>query len=322
MNRTVLFVHIIITSGLFFRFIFFATHLYNMKIKVCAVVSFLILFVSAGFAKEKPNNKNSAEKSAAARMISDAISHLEFSAYYVSAFPFGDMTNYSRSSARAGAGISISRLKVLTASSGVIDDVYYDFLARDALSVRKAFVKTKYLTVFLDTGARFSYQQEQTRHFFSAGPKIGFVFNFMPDAVKKMKYPPPPLKIFTKPGFSTFTLTAALFLTSCRNMLYDLENAIGTKTETVNSLKMTCVLEEEITFPTDCNIETHNYDNSSTSNLKGTPLVPYRINYIEMTYALWYEVYKWALDRGYSFENPGREGSNKTGAPTAGKYKR
>ena len=85
----------------------------------------------------------------------------------------------------AGAGISISRLKVLTASSGVIDDVYYDFLARGTLSVRKAFVKTKYLTVFLDTGARFSYQQEQTRHFFSAGPKIGFVFNFMPDAVKK-----------------------------------------------------------------------------------------------------------------------------------------
>lgn len=220
-----------------------------MKIKVCVAVSFLILFISAGFAKEKPNNKNSAEKSAAARMISDAISHLEFSAYYVSAFPFGDMTDYSRSSAgagagiecevlrglmknaktgvlfnfdymnyfpvreevenldafnflwglwyrlllpqdisiqaEAGAGISISRLKVLTASSGVIDDVYYDFLARGTLSVRKAFVKTKYLTVFLDTGARFSYQQEQTRHFFSAGPKIGFVFNFMPDAVKK-----------------------------------------------------------------------------------------------------------------------------------------
>ena len=88
-------------------------------------------------------------------------------------------------------------------------------------------------------------------------------------------------------------------------MLYDLENASGTKTETVDSLKMTCVLEEEITFPTDCNIETHNYDNPSTSNLKGTILVPYKINYIETTYALWYEVYKWALDRGYSFENPG-----------------
>ncbi|MGN0729512.1 hypothetical protein [Treponema sp.] len=220
-----------------------------MKIKICTVLSFLIFFLSAGFAKENPGSRKTAEKSASNQILSDAVSHLDFSAYYVSAFPFGDMEDYSKSAAGAGvgveceilrgivqnakigilfnfdylyyfpvreevenldmynllwgiwyrwqlpqdisiqadagAGISISRLKVLTASSGVIDDVYYDFLARGALSVRKAFVKTEHLTVSLDTGARFSYQQEESRNFFSAGPKIGFVFNFMPDAVKK-----------------------------------------------------------------------------------------------------------------------------------------
>ena len=39
----------------------------------------------------------------------------------------------------------------------------------------------------------------------------------------------------------------------------------------------------------------------------------------QVTYALWYAVRQWAVDNGYSFENPGREGSMGTdGAePTA-----
>ncbi|MGN0729511.1 formylglycine-generating enzyme family protein [Treponema sp.] len=120
---------------------------------------------------------------------------------------------------------------------------------------------------------------------------------------------------------STFILTAALFVTSCRDMLHDLEDSIGTETHVIDSLKMICILEEETTFPENCWIETRDHDNPSTTNLKGTLLAPYRINYVETTYTLWHEVYKWALGHGYSFENPGREGSNTSESPTAGKYK-
>jgi sulfatase modifying factor 1 len=38
-------------------------------------------------------------------------------------------------------------------------------------------------------------------------------------------------------------------------------------------------------------------------------LSPFEINAYETTYALWYEVYQQALERGYLFQNPGQEGS-------------
>jgi sulfatase modifying factor 1 len=45
--------------------------------------------------------------------------------------------------------------------------------------------------------------------------------------------------------------------------------------------------------------------NSFTHNISSFQLAKY-----EVTYELWYAVYEWAIGSGYSFANPGREGSN------------
>jgi formylglycine-generating enzyme required for sulfatase activity len=52
-------------------------------------------------------------------------------------------------------------------------------------------------------------------------------------------------------------------------------------------------------------------------------LSPFYIAHYETTYGLWYTVYQWAISRGYTFANAGREGDAGTdgAAPTAAKNK-
>ena len=58
---------------------------------------------------------------------------------------------------------------------------------------------------------------------------------------------------------------------------------------------------------------------SKASEENPVDLMAYYIAQAETTYADWYEVYTWAKENGYSFANPGREGSNgKDGAEPAG----
>lgn len=49
-------------------------------------------------------------------------------------------------------------------------------------------------------------------------------------------------------------------------------------------------------------------EGSQTVTAKRTVL-PFGMNKYETTYSLWYEVFSWATDNGYSFKNPGQEGS-------------
>jgi uncharacterized repeat protein (TIGR02543 family) len=67
---------------------------------------------------------------------------------------------------------------------------------------------------------------------------------------------------------------------------------------------------------TDTDDDSHVFRSSRTVTLS-----PFEIAKYETTYELWYKVYRWACANGYTFANPGREGSAGTGgaAPTADK---
>lgn len=82
--------------------------------------------------------------------------------------------------AQIGAGISMSKLKYVSADSGDINDVFYDFVLTSAFSVRKPFYKAKNLNILSDTGLTFAFQKEKTNNFFTLGAKFGFVFDFSP----------------------------------------------------------------------------------------------------------------------------------------------
>ncbi len=62
--------------------------------------------------------------------------------------------------------------------------------------------------------------------------------------------------------------------------------------------------------------QTGNYDYSGNTNV--SIIHGFWIAETEVTYALWYEVYSWAISNGYTFANPGREGNDGTdgNAPT------
>jgi len=77
-----------------------------------------------------------------------------------------------------GAGVSISEIEYVSADSGFIDDVYYDFILASAISVRKPFYKTSVFNILYDAGLTFAFQNEETNNFLTLGVKFGFVFDF------------------------------------------------------------------------------------------------------------------------------------------------
>ena len=77
---------------------------------------------------------------------------------------------------------------------------------------------------------------------------------------------------------SVFLIPGILAI-SCSDMTSDIRELIGTKTHTIQSLSLTI------------------------------PAPGIEVNTYETTYELWHEVREWAAKNGYSFKNPGNEGS-------------
>lgn len=71
---------------------------------------------------------------------------------------------------------------------------------------------------------------------------------------------------------------------------------------------------------TDCNVEFSIGEKSQTISAKRT-VRPYSMSKFETTYGMWYEVRKWAEKNGYTFANPGQEGSNGGRGKTPSKAK-